>query len=338
MPSWIGRSKRLLSWQVVVLVACNVSVTHLYSRQESIATIVAPRVATPASETSAVTLGPDDQILIRALGVDEIDGRLARIDLQGYVDVPLAGKIKAAGLTIGQLEAEVATELRKYVRDPRITATLAEHRSEPISVFGAVNTPGVYNTAGPTTLIEILSKAGGLRIDAGNSIEITRVGSRAPIPLPSSKADSSGRFYTAEVDVKSLLEAKNPRQNVLVKPGDVISVPRADLVYVVGAVRKPGGFVLSERSNMTVLEAVAMAEGMEKTAAPGRAKIIRGGTTTARVEIGVNLSKITSGKSADVPLLANDILIVPGSGAKVAFYRSMEAALQAGIGIAVYRR
>jgi polysaccharide export outer membrane protein len=140
------------------------------------------------------------------------------------------------------------------------------------------------------------------------------------------------------VDVKSLLEAKNPRQNVLVKPGDVISVPRADLVYVVGAVRKPGGFVLSERSNMTVLEAVAMAEGMEKTAAPGRAKIIRGGTTTARVEIGVNLSKITSGKSADVPLLANDILIVPGSGAKVAFYRSMEAALQAGIGIAVYRR
>jgi polysaccharide biosynthesis/export protein len=136
--------------------------------------------------------------------------------------------------------------------------------------------------------------------------------------------------------VNSLLEAKDPQQNILIMPNDVISVPRAALVYVAGAVRRPGGFVLNERDNMTVLQAVSMAEGMEKTAAPSRAKIIRNGTTETRAEIPVDVSKIVSGKSPDVALLANDILIVPTSTAKAAFYRTVEAAVQAGQGFAIY--
>jgi polysaccharide biosynthesis/export protein len=288
------------------------------------------------AEHPSVTLGPDDQIAVRALGIEEIDGKPARIDPQGNIDVPLVGRIKAAGLTIEQLEAAIAEQLHKYVRDPRVTVTITEYKSETASVLGEVNTPGVYSLTDATTLLQVLSKAGGLRNEAGNRVEITRRGDAGPIPLESAKADGSGTFSTAEVNVRSLLEAKTPQQNILVKAGDVITVPRAELVYIVGAVHRPGGFVLNERESMTALQAVSMAEGIEKTSAPQRAKIIRSGSTSERQEIPVDLSKILAGQSDDVPLIANDILVVPTSGAKAAFYRTMEALVQAGVGVAIY--
>jgi len=280
--------------------------------------------------TDIYVLGPDDQITVRALDVEEIDGKTARVDLQGYIDLPLIGKIKAAGSSVEVVETELSNRLRKYVRDPQVSVTVSEYHSQPVSVLGAVNIPGVYNLTGRSTLEQVLSRAGGLRNDAGNTINITRARDWGPIPLPSAKSDDSGDFSTAEVNVKSLLEAKNPQDNITVKPTDIISVPRADLVYIVGAVHRPGGFVLNERESMTVLQAVSMSEGLEKTSAPKNAKIIRSGTTSKRTEIPVNLSNILSGRSSDVPLLANDILFVPNSAAKNATLRAIEAAIQTG--------
>lgn len=320
--------------RVLVLSICKVVLIAINAGP--VLTAADPAQSSTVVGNPGVTLGPEDQIAIRALGIEEIDGKLARVDLQGNVDVPLVGRIKAAGLTVDQLEAEISQQLRKYVREPQVTVTIAEYRSETASVLGAVNTPGVYSLTGATTLLQVLSKAGGLRNDAGNRVEITRRREAGTIPLETSKADPSGDFSTAEVNLRSLLEARQPRQNIVVKPADVISVPRADLVYIVGAVHRPGGFVLNERENMTALEAVSMAEGMEKTSAPQRAMIIRSGTSTERKEIPVDLGKIISGRSSDVPLLANDILVVPTSGAKAAFYRSMEALVQAGVGVAIY--
>jgi polysaccharide export outer membrane protein len=290
----------------------------------------------PDSDPRSVILGPDDEVTIRVLGVEDIDGKTARIDVGGFIDVPLAGKIKAAGLSVSQLEVELTGELKKYVREPQVSITVSQYRSQSVSVLGAVNTPGAYNLAGDTTLTQILARAGGLRTDAGNSIEITRPRETGPIPLPGAQADASGEFSTAQVKVRALLEASDPKQNIAVKPMDVISVPRAEMVYVAGAVHKPGGFVLNEREHITVLQAVSMAEGLDRTSAASRAKILRAGTTAAREEIPIDLPKIVAGKSPDVPLLANDILVVPTSGAKAAFYRSVEAAIQAGVGVAVY--
>jgi polysaccharide export outer membrane protein len=150
------------------------------------------------------------------------------------------------------------------------------------------------------------------------------------------KVDATGGFGTANVSAKSLMDASDPRDNIIVEPTDVISVPRADLVYVVGAVNKSGGFVLNERASMSVLQAVSLAEGLEKTAAPKNAKIVRNGLTDKKQEIPVNLSKILSGNSPDMPLLANDILFVPNSNAKSATYRVLEAAIQTGTGIAIF--
>jgi polysaccharide export outer membrane protein len=301
------------------------------------------RAQTPTSRVPPQTppgyvLGPDDQFVIRAMDVDELDGKAGRVDLRGYIDVPLLGNVKAAGLTVDQLEAEVTRRLRTYVREPRVTVTVSEYRSQPVSVLGAVNTSGVYNLTGRNTLEQVLSKAGGLRSDAGNTIKITRARERGPIPLPTAKSDPTGGFSTADVSVKSLLEAEDPRENIVIEPTDVISVPKAELVYVVGAVRRPGGFVLGERENMTVLEAVSMAEGLDRTSAAKRAKIIRRGTTNARAEISVNLEKILSGQSRDIPLLANDILFIPNSAAKSATLRGIEVAIQLGTGIAIFRR
>jgi polysaccharide biosynthesis/export protein len=300
------------------------------------AQVTSEKATASASLESSYLLGPDDEITVRALDVDEIDGKNARIDRSGSVDLPLVGKLKAAGLSVSQFEAELTKKLARYVREPRVSVTVSEYKSQPVSVLGAVNTPGIYNITGPTTLEQVLSRAGGLRNDAGNTINITRSQMWGPIPLSTTRVDATGGFSTANVSAKSLMDASEPRDNIIIEPTDVISVPRADLVYVVGAVNKSGGFVLNERASMSVLQAVSLAEGLQKTAAPKNAKIVRNGLTDKKQEIPVNLSKILSGSSPDLPLLANDILFVPNSNAKSATYRVLEAAIQTGTGIAIF--
>jgi polysaccharide export outer membrane protein len=329
-------------WKVNVLrsamfLACGglLTVGAAWAQQQEPAKVNTP---VPAEKPSAYVLGPDDEITVRALDVDEIDGKNARIDRSGNVDLPLVGKLKAAGLSISEFEEKLSKNLSKYVRNPQVSVTVSEYKSQPVSVLGAVNTPGVYNLIGPTTLEQVLSRAGGIRNDGGSTINITRSSEWGPIPLPTAKVDPSGEFSTADVSVKTLMDASNPRANILVKPTDVISVPRADLVYVVGAVNKAGGFALTDRGNITVLQAVSLAEGLQKTSAPKNAKIVRGGATGSgsKEEIHVNLSKILSGSAPDMPLLANDILFIPTSGAKTAGYRVLEAAIQTGTGIAIF--
>jgi polysaccharide biosynthesis/export protein len=299
-----------------------------------------PAAAPPAvgsiEPSSPYVLGPDDEITVRAIDVDEIDGKTARVDRSGSVDLPLVGKLKASGLSVGQFEEELTKRLAKYVKEPRVSVTVSDYKSQPVSVLGAVNTPGVYNVTGPTTLAQVLSRAGGIRNDGGSTVNITRSSAWGPIPLASAKEDPSGNFSTADVSLKTLMDASNPRDNILVKPTDTITVPRADLVYVVGAVNKAGGFALTDRGNITVLQAVSLAEGLQKTSAPKNAKIVRGGTAGSKQEIKVNLAKILSGSSPDMPLLANDILFVPTSGAKAVSYRVLEAAVQTGTGIAIF--
>jgi polysaccharide export outer membrane protein len=281
-------------------------------------------------------LGPGDNITIRATDVDELDGKTSTIDLRGYVDLPLLGSVKVTGNSVEQLQAKLTEQLGKYVKSPQVTVTVADYRSQPVSVFGAVNDPGVYSLTGENTLVQVISKAKGLRNDAGAKIKITRGKEFGPIPLASAKVDPATGFSTAEVDVKSLLAASNPQDNIVLKPTDVVSVPKADVVYVIGAVHKAGGFVLDTHQDMSVLQAISMAEGLDKTSAPKSAKIIRRGTSSERKEIPVNIKNILSGKDPDVALLANDILFVPNSGMKSAALRGLEAALQTGTGIAIF--
>lgn len=294
---------------------------------------------TPADQSAAgYVLGPDDQIVIRALDAEEISEKPFLIGTDGKINLPMAGRLHAGGLTVTQLETEIASRLKPYIQEPEVSVSVLEFRSQPVSVLGAVNNSGVLQLRGHKTLFEIISAAGGLKTEAGNTIKITRRKEFGPIPLPSAVNDPSGNFSVAEVSLKSVMEARNPQENIDVKPNDVISIPRADLIYVIGAVKRAGGFVLSEREHMSVLQALSMAEGLDRVASGKNARILRPSEgTSTRTEIPVDLNKILTGKRSDVSMQANDILFVPSSGAKNATLRGLEAAIQTATGVAIWR-
>jgi polysaccharide export outer membrane protein len=282
-------------------------------------------------------LGPGDQILIRSVQVKEIADKQFRLESNGGVNLPLAGRVRLMGLSIAQAEGAITKVIEKYYFDPDIAVTVAEFRSEPVSVIGAVGTPGVHEARGRKTLLEMLSSAGGVRADAGPVVKIMRLRSYGPIPLPNAR-EAGGDTMVAEVDLKSLVDARNPVENILVQPYDVIAVPRAETIFVVGNVKKSGAIPLGGRSSLSTLEALSLAEGLDLKAAPSRARILRPSDVapnTARKEIPVNLAKILSGKNTDIYLQPNDILFVPNSAAKGVTTRAIEVALQIGTGILI---
>ena len=287
---------------------------------------------------STYVLGPDDQITIRALDVEEISEKPIRIEMSGQIRLPLAGRIEAAGLTVDQLENEIARRLKEYVKEPEVTVSIVEFRSQPVSVIGSVKNPGVHQLEGRRTLVEILSMAGGLADDAGYSLKITRRLEWGPIPLKTAQNDASAKYSVASVPLKEILDASKPEENIVIKPFDVVSVPRAEMVYVTGQVQRAGGYVLREREALSVLQALSLAGGLSGVAAPKSARILRPmGAGASREEIPINLKQIMLGKAKDVPLRAEDILFVPENAPKKAITRAAEAALQIGTGLAIYR-
>ena len=287
-------------------------------------------------------LGPEDQLLITVLDLEEISGKdnkPIRIDTRGNIVLPVAGRVHAAGLNVEQLEAAIALRLKSVLQDPQPSVSVFEFRSQPVSVLGSVKTPGVHQIRGKKTLFEVLSLAGGLNPDAGYLINITRAKKSGPLPLANATDDSSGTFRVASVGVRSVMDAKNPQENIEVLPEDVISVPKADLVYVVGAVKKSGGFVLNEKEKISVLQALSLAEGLDRGSNSSKAKILRQvPNTETRLEIPVDLKLIMAGKKEDLSLRADDILFVPISVPKNAALRGLETAIQIGTGVAIYRR
>lgn len=314
--------------------------------------LLAPVFPLPAQSVSAESadsnglsmanyiLGAEDQLAIVVLDLEEIKGdKPVRIDFRGDINLPIVGRVHAAGLTMEQLETELEKRFKVVLQDPQVTLTLQEFRSQPVSVLGAVKNPGVHQVHGRKSLFEILSLAGGLNPDAGNSIKITRKKSAGALPVPNAQDDPSGAYRVAELNIRNVMEAKTPQDNITVYPNDVISVPKADLIYVIGAVRKSGGFILSEREKISVLQALSLAEGLDRVASAKTAKILRqAGGTDQRNEIPVDVKLILEGKGKDVPLIANDILFIPTSGTKNVALRTLEAAIQMGTGVVIYRR
>lgn len=287
--------------------------------------------------TSAYILGPGDDVVVKAVDVDEIKETPVRIDMQGNIKLPLVGKVHAAGLKAEELEALLNQQLKLYVIEPQVIVSVTTFRSQPVMILGAVTQPGVHQLEGRKTLFEVISSVGGLRSDAGYTIKITRQKEWGRIPLPGCTEDATGQYYVAEVDVKSVMEAKNPGDNIVIQPRDIITVPKVQVVYVVGAVKKPGGFALGDAPSMTVLQALALAEGLDRFASADNARVMRmnpGGI--GRTDIRVDVKKIFKGQANDVALGPEDILFVPTSGAKQTTARTLEAAIAVGSGIAIY--
>ena len=297
----------------------------------------APEAPSAALKTPlGYVLGPNDEISVQALHVPELDGKPVHIEQSGTIELPLIGGITAAGLTADQLRARIRERLDTYVRDPEVRVEILAFRSQPVTVMGAVRNPGMYYLQGPTGLASVLSLAGGLLPEASDLAQIRRE-SGCGAALPGAPPEAGSRS-TATVRISELMRADTPGE-VLVCRNDVVSVPRARLVYVLGEVRRPGGFPLRDGESVSVLQALSLAEGPTHTAGMKHARLLRPTPGQAvRAEREIDLSKLMEGKQADVPLTADDILFVPNSASRSAALRAIEAAIQTGTGVAIWRR
>ena len=308
------------------------------------------------SDAKDYRIGPQDLLEISVFQAPELSPTV-RVSGSGEISLPLLGAVQAAGLTPKALEFVLEELLRRsYMKDPHVSVFVREMQSHSVSVFGAVKKPGVFQIGTPKTLVEVLSMAEGLAEDAGDTVVVMRgaglpgaaqsspddppVESKPQSPAASDspvareKTDGS----TVETDLKNLLESGDPRYNVTVYPGDVVKVTRAGVVYVEGEVKKPGGFMLKTNENISLLQAVALAEGLTRTAAKSRARIMRTDEATgSRTEIPINLDKILSGGLADPVLHPKDIVFIPNSATKSALYGSTQGIVAVVGGAAVYR-
>jgi polysaccharide biosynthesis/export protein len=287
---------------------------------------------------STYLLGPGDQLDISGPELTDFANKPVRIDGDGDIQAPLVGRVHVSGLTVQQTEQKLDKLLGAYIRQPQVVVNVVEVRSQPVSVLGAVNAPGVHQVQGHKTLLEMLALAGGVRPDAGYSVRITRELEWGCIPVPKATLDASGQFSVAELNLKKIMEAKNPDENIQIFPHDVISVPKAEMVYVIGEVRRSGGFVLGEHQSISVLQALSLAEGLNTAADTRHARILRlKRDADQREEVAVDVKDVLNGKKPDVALQGDDILFIPGSTGKRAALRALEAAVQTGTGLAIWR-
>jgi polysaccharide export outer membrane protein len=286
-------------------------------------------------------LGPEDQVSIRVVELEklQLENTLApKIDVNGNLNLPIIGHLHAEGLTVNELEKEIASKLSNVLQNPSVSVSIVQYRSHPVSVLGAVRNPNVLQVAPHRRLLEVLSMAGGLATDAGDKITVSRRRSMGPLPLSDAVMDGSADCYVGKVDVRTLMRASAPGLNIEVLENDVITVSRAELVYVIGAVKKAGGFTLGEHEQMSVLQALSLAEGLDHAASPKSARLLREDLPgKERREIPVDLKPIMTGSAPDVALRANDILFIPTSGTKLATMRGIEAAIQLGTGAVIWR-
>jgi len=295
-------------------------------------------VAVSNSGQQEYLINPDDLLDLYIMDVPELS-RTYRVSPTGQVTLPLLSQpLNVAGLTLNEFADLITQELktRGLVSDPRVTVNVKESRTHSVTIAGAVKKPQIYFVFARTTLLDVISQAEGLAEDASSVANISR-GEIAKRML-ATNGQPGPEIIT--VDLEKLLYTGDPSLNIDIYPGDRVTVAPAGIVYVVGAVNKPGGFALTaNRKRLTVLEAVALAEDMKSTAVANKAMIVRRGPQypDGREEIPVKLKAVLAGKAADVPLQAEDILFVPDSPGKKAALRGVEAAIQVATGVAIYR-
>jgi polysaccharide export outer membrane protein len=267
-----------------------------------------PQEAEPAP-VPEYRVGSGDLLAVAVLQVPELATEV-RVSQQGVISLPLLGVVRVGGLTPTEIEEHLASKLREsYVRNPHVSVQVAEIQSHPVSVVGAVATPGVFQVRGPTPLLELLSLAGGVTEGAGDTVLVER---------PLGIVGPAEAEPVTEIGLARLLESGDPDANVIVQPGDVVKVPRAAVVYVVGEVRRPGAFPLSGRDRLTVLRAVALGEGLSDMADTSDAVLLRTTDAGEQTEIALRLDRIIEAEEPDPALQANDVLFVPRSGGKAA--------------------
>jgi len=317
-----GRNRRFIlrAAQVVALGLCSASLaaqvasspaaaaTSPNAQQSSPATSSNDAPAQRLAANSNTKLGAGDLIDVAVFGVPDL-GTKTRISSSGDVYLPLIDYVHVADLTIDEAQELIQKRLEDggFVRNPHVTVFVEEAQSQAITMVGELAHPGPYTISGNRNLYDMISAAGGLSDKAGRVVTIIH------------RDDPDHKI---ELQLSPNL-AEDTQNNVDVRPGDTIIVSRAGIVYVVGDVQHPSGFLIEDNS-LSVLKALALAGGSNRTASLNKTRILRQ-TPNGIKEIPVPLKKILYAKAADVPLVKGDVLFVPGSSAKAAAYRTADA-------------
>ena len=296
----------------------------------------------PGANLPAQPIGASDLLAISVYGSPELT-RSVRVSETGTIRLPMLHEtIEVVGLMPADVESRIAEALARneILVEPEVTVTIAEYHSRPISVVGAVKTPLTFQAWGKTSLLEALTRAQGLSDDAGPQILVTRLSTTGGTPT------------VERIPVRGLIQAADPAYNLTLEGGEEVRVLPAGKVFVVGDVKKPGAFRADEGTGMSVLKALAMAEGLEPYAqkvayiyrrgdsvnpAPLLAPSSTGRTdspTGLPGEIRVELRKLMDRKTADVALEANDILYVPDNRNQRVTHSAIERAVGFAVGTA----
>jgi len=281
-------------------------------------TAITPVISPVADNSSQLRLGAGDLLEVGVYNVPELSTK-ARIGNSGDVYLPLIDYVHVADLSVEEAQTLIQKRLEDggFVRSPHVTIFVDESASQGVTILGEVAKPGIYPALGDRKLYDLISEAGGFSPTAGRKVSVIRQRSQAPpitVTLPRNLADDL-------------------QDNIEIQPGDTITVPKAPVIYVVGDVGHPTGLVV-DNGSLTVLQALALAGGPNRTAKMGATRIIRKGPN-GMTETRVPLKKMLEAKVPDVTLQADDILFVPLSGARVAAGRGLQAAASAATALAV---
>jgi polysaccharide export outer membrane protein len=282
---------------------------------------ISPTADAPArnAATHPLQIAAGDLLEVKVFDTPELSATV-RVDERDTITLPLAGDLEVSGMTAKQAGRAIETKLlsTEILKDPHVTVTVLEYATQGVTVLGEVRNPGVYPLLGPHSVLDLISAAGGLTPNAGKGVTITH---RSEPEKP----------VIVKIETKP---ASTAAFNIDVRPGDTIMVSHAGIVYVVGEVAKPGGFLIENNDRLTVLQAIALAQGTNRTASLNHAKLIRI-TDAGREEMPVPLKKILANNVPDQTLADGDILFVPGSAPKSAL-RDMESILPSVAGAAIY--
>ncbi len=312
-------------------------------------------------------IGNGDVIDVEVFDVKELS-REVRVSQTGSIGIPLVPvRLHVGGLTEVQTEQKITEVLEAHglVSHPQVSVSVKERKSKPITVVGAVQHAMVYQADRPVTILEVLAEAGGIANDAGDTVIVTRpsqepqadsseppaIGAEDPAPTTPTESTPTGAARaesapneppplsnTITINLDELVESGNATNNIILQAGDIVTVPHAGIAYILGAVSKPGGYVMAnDRSQMSALKLLALSGGLSRTAKKDRAVIIRKDSQGQQHEVAVDLKKVLERTSEDVRLQASDILYVPDSASKQAMYKALEFGLALGAGVALYR-
>lgn len=274
----------------------------------------------PASAPN-IAIGAGDLLNIVVFDTPELTTSV-RVSQDGEVNLPVLGRMKLAGMNTIEAARMIEGELRSrhLILEPHVTVFIAEYASQGAAVLGEVRTPGIYPTLGTRKLLDMLSVAGGLQTTAGKTVSIVhRDDPQHPVNIAMQSGPAT--MYAQE--------------NPTILPGDTIVVAKAGIVYVIGDVLKPGGFLIDNNTPISVMQSLSLAGGWDKTAALSKTKLIRK-TAEGREEVDLDLKHIAYGSQADVPVKDGDILFVPSSMSKTLTYRGIEAAITITSGVLIY--